>query len=66
MTKFVTEPARRLAHRLRFPQLLLLTAVLLAVDLLVPDPIPWLDEAVLGLLTVLLATWRKRDDRPSR
>jgi hypothetical protein len=46
--------------RLRFPYLLAVTALLLAVDLVVPDVIPLVDEILLGLLTVVLAAWRKR------
>jgi len=46
--------------RLRFPWLLLLTAALFVFDLLVPDLIPFADEILLGLLTTLLATLKKR------
>jgi hypothetical protein len=45
---------------LRFPWLLAIVATLFAVDLVVPDLIPWIDELLLGLVTVLLAAWRKR------
>jgi hypothetical protein len=41
--------------RLRFRTLFLFTATLFVVDLLVPDTIPFVDEILLGLLTVLLA-----------
>jgi hypothetical protein len=36
-------------------QLLLLTGTLFVIDLVVPDPIPFVDEAILGLVTLLLA-----------
>lgn len=53
------------AGRLRFPQLFLLTAALFALDLLVPDPIPFADEVLLGLLSVLFASWKRdRAQRP--
>jgi hypothetical protein len=56
----------RIASRVRFPYLLLLTATLFAVDLLVPDLIPFVDEILLGLATGILATWRRRGkERPS-
>ena len=48
------------ASRLRFPWLFALTATLLAVDLLLPDPVPVLDELVLALLTLLFGAWRRR------
>lgn len=49
-----------LASRLRFPWLLAVTAVLFVASLVVPDPVPLLDELLLGLLTLLFAAWRKR------
>ena len=51
---------RRFAERLRFPHLFLMTAVLFVVDLLIPDVIPYVDELLLALLTLLLGSWRKR------
>jgi hypothetical protein len=47
------------ASRLRFPRLLVLTVALFLVDLAVPDLIPLADEVLLGLGTVLFASWRK-------
>ncbi len=44
--------------RLRFPVLFVLSAALFAVDLVVPDFIPFADEVLLGLATALLASWR--------
>lgn len=46
------------ARRFRYPQLLAAAAGLLVVDLLIPDPIPFLDEALLALVTVILAQLR--------
>jgi hypothetical protein len=51
----------RFAGRLRFPQLFLFTAGLLALDLLIPDLIPFMDELLLGLITLLLGMWRKEE-----
>lgn len=56
----VTALVRRFAGRLRYPRLLLLTALLFGFDLLVPDVIPLADEILLGFGTVLLASVRKR------
>ncbi len=47
------------ASRLRFPVLFGLTALLFAVDLVTPDPIPFVDETLLGLVAVMLGNWRK-------
>ena len=52
------------AGRLRFPTLFLITLGLFAVDMIVPDPIPFIDEIMLGLATMLFASWRKRRDPP--
>ncbi|MCC7096105.1 MAG: hypothetical protein IT472_02855 [Thermomonas sp.] len=44
--------------KLSFPRLFVLTAVLFMVDLLIPDFIPFVDEILLGLGTLLLARWK--------
>ncbi len=49
----------RFASRLRFPQLFLLTAGLFLVDLVVPDFLPFADEILLALATLLLGTWQR-------
>jgi hypothetical protein len=54
----------RLIHyvtRLRFPKLLALAAVVFVVDLIFPDVIPFADEILLGLMTLLLGMLKKRD-----
>ena len=50
-------------QRLRFPQLFVLLLVMLLADLVVPDPIPFLDEALLGVMTLMLGALRRSDDR---
>ena len=45
--------------RLSHPKLFLLTAVLFGLDVLIPDVIPFADELLLGLGTLLLANWKK-------
>jgi len=54
----------RYAGRLRFPYLFALTALVFVADLLVPDVLPFGDEILLGLLTVLFGSWRKRRGQP--
>jgi hypothetical protein len=46
--------------RLKYPQLFKLTALLFLVDLVVPDMIPFVDELLLGLTTLILANWKHR------
>ena len=41
--------------RLRSWQLVAVAAVLFLIDLFVPDPLPFVDEGVLGLLTLWLS-----------
>jgi hypothetical protein len=50
----------RFATGLRFPTLFALVAGLLVLDLVIPDLIPFADEILLGLGTLLLASLRKR------
>ncbi len=52
----------RFAGRLRYPQLFFITAMLFAVNLLVPDFIPFVDEILLALATLLLGNMRSRKD----
>ena len=42
------------ARGLRFPVLFMLTAGVLLLDLLLPDPIPFVDEVLIGLACILL------------
>ena len=51
--------------RLRFPQLFALTAILLGIDLVIPDVIPFFDEAMLALLTTMLALLRRPEPQPA-
>ena len=54
----------RFASRLRFPQLFAFTATLFLFDLLIPDLIPFMDELLLGLATLLLGMWKKQAGIP--
>jgi Family of unknown function (DUF6116) len=49
-----------LVGRLRYPWVFVLLGVLFVVDLVVPDPIPFIDEVMLALLTFLVGSWRTR------
>lgn len=52
-------PVLRWFGRLSYPKLFLTAAVLFLVDAVVPDFIPFADELLLGLGTLLLANWKK-------
>ncbi|MFT4197820.1 MAG: hypothetical protein QM601_07925 [Pseudoxanthomonas sp.] len=53
-------PVLRWARGLRHPTLFKLIAALFVLDLLLPDPVPFVDELLLGLATLLLANWKQR------
>lgn len=58
-------PFLAFARRLRYPTLFKVTAALFAISLLWPfDPIPFIDEILLGLGTLLLANWKDRNAAP--
>lgn len=56
-------PLLNWARKLRYPTLFKVTAAAFAVSVLWPfDPIPFIDEIVLGLGTLLLANWKSRKE----
>lgn len=59
----VSDLAGKVGRRLRFPQLFTFVLVVFLIDLVIPDAIPFVDEILFGLLTVLLGSLR-RDDAP--
>jgi hypothetical protein len=50
----------RFASRLRFPTLFKIVAALFVLDLVVPDVIPFYDELLLALGTLLLGSLKTR------
>ena len=57
---------QRLLGGLRHPVLFLILLTLFVLDLIVPDLLPFVDEIMLGLLTVLAGSWSARRERPTR
>lgn len=53
-------PLLNWARKLRYPTLFKITVALFALTVVVPDPIPLVDEILLGLGTLLLANWKDR------
>ena len=56
----IRSSAAQRGRRLRFPTLFILIALLFVIDLIVPDFIPFVDEIILGLMTVVLGLLRER------
>jgi hypothetical protein len=54
----------RYAAGLRFPTLFAIVAALFVLDLLVPDAIPFADELLLGLITLLVGSLKQRKHAP--
>jgi len=52
----------RYGARLRFPHLFLLAGLAFGFDLLLPDGLPFLDEIVLGVMTLVFASWKNKGD----
>lgn len=53
-------PLLNWARKLRYPTLFKITAILFAITLVLPDAVPFIDEILLGLGTLLLANWKDR------
>lgn len=49
---------------LKSSQLLMALSLLFLIDLAVPDPIPFVDEIILGILTLVVARWKNRSHEP--
>jgi hypothetical protein len=57
----VQEIVGSLVGRLKYPWVFALLVAVFLADMIVPDPIPFVDEIMLALLTFLVGTWRTRD-----
>lgn len=60
MTNPLLAPVLAWLGRLRHPQLFVITAVLFFVDLVIPDMVPFIDELMLALVTLLFGSWKNR------
>jgi len=56
----------RWASSLRFPYLFVLTGLLFIFNLFVPDFVPLVDELIMGLVALTLASLRKKPQETSR
>lgn len=53
-------PVLRWLGKLSYPRLFLLAAGLFVADVIIPDFIPFVDEILLGMGTLLFANWKNR------
>jgi hypothetical protein len=60
MASPITSFVQRFLPRLRYPYLFLILGGLLLLDLVVPDPVPLVDELILAVLTLITATLTTR------
>lgn len=60
MTNPLLAPVLGWMGRLRHPQLFAIAAGLFVVDMLIPDVVPFIDELMLGLVTLLFGSWKNR------
>lgn len=61
MARLLLAPFLNWARKLKYPALFKLVAGLFLLTMVVPDPIPFVDELLLGLGTLLLAKWKDPD-----
>lgn len=52
------------ARKLKYPQLFKWLCALFLIDVIIPDLIPFVDEILLGLATLFLASWKKHGNAP--
>ena len=62
MSRLLLGPLLAWARKLRYPTLFKITAALFVLSALLPDPVPFVDEILFGLGTLLLANWKRRKD----
>lgn len=56
----------RYGVRLRFPVLFFAVACLFAFNMVLPDPVPFIDELILALMTLMLASFKREPLPPPR
>lgn len=60
MSNAILSPLFAYASRLRFPTLFVISAALFVLDLAIPDFIPFADEILFGLATLLLSRLKSK------
>ena len=60
VTSKIPQAVNDAAQKMRFPKLFALALLLFLVDLVVPDFIPFIDEILLGLLSLILGSIKQK------
>ena len=63
--KWLLGPLLAFLGRLRFPWLFGIFAAVFAMDVLVPDVLPFVDEIMIGIATIVLSQLRRRKEEVS-
>ncbi len=66
MRRFLTASFLAWAGRLRHPTLFKIVGSLFLLNFLIPDPIPFLDEVLLALVTMAVASWKNSRPLPNQ
>lgn len=61
MNRIFLAPFMNWARKLKHPTLFKLVGALFIINVFVPDMIPFIDEILLGLGTLVLANWKDRN-----
>ncbi len=56
----LSERLQRFVGQMKSSTLLMVVGSLFLLDLVVLDPLPYIDEVILGILTLLIARWQNR------
>lgn len=64
MRSLLIGPFLNWARKLKYPTLFKIVGALFVLTLFTPDPIPLIDEILLGLTTLMLAKLKDRDTVP--
>lgn len=62
MLKYLVTPVLARMAKLKYPTLMKISAGLFLISFLLPDPIPFVDEILLGLVTLMLSTKKKEPE----
>ncbi len=56
----ILKPVKKFLEKRRFPTLLMIAAGLLGINLFIADPLPFIDELLMLIATLLIGSLKKR------